>query len=211
MRVCPTLHITTCGSGSLLIKVADSAPNGLSIYGQENDNATWALSRMNMILHGNETHDIRQGDTLSDPKFLKGEQLQTFDYFVANPPFSVKTWKNGFDKEYDRFEGFAEPPEKNGDYAFLLHMVKSLKSDGRGAVILPHGVLFRGNTEAAIREELIRRGLIKAIIGLPANLFYGTGIPACIIVIDKKDAANRTGIFMIKAFGGIDQDRKSVV
>ncbi|BAV23126.1 type I restriction enzyme EcoR124II M protein [Corynebacterium glutamicum] len=206
MRVCPTLHITTCGSGSLLIKVADSAPNGLSIYGQENDNATWALSRMNMILHGNETHDIRQGDTLSDPKFLKGEQLQTFDYFVANPPFSVKTWKNGFDKEYDRFEGFAEPPEKNGDYAFLLHMVKSLKSDGRGAVILPHGVLFRGNTEAAIREELIRRGLIKAIIGLPANLFYGTGIPACIIVIDKKDAANRTGIFMIDASKGFEKD-----
>lgn len=201
-----TVYDPACGSGSLLIKVADSAPNGLSIYGQEKDNATWALSRMNMILHGNETHDIRQGDTLSDPKFLKGEQLQTFDYFVANPPFSVKTWKNGFDKEYDRFEGFAEPPEKNGDYAFLLHMVKSLKSDGRGAVILPHGVLFRGNTEAAIRKELIRRGLIKAIIGLPANLFYGTGIPACIIVIDKKEAANRTGIFMIDASKGFEKD-----
>lgn len=201
-----TVYDPTCGSGSLLIKVADSAPNGLSIYGQEKDNATWALSRMNMILHGNETHDIRQGDTLSDPKFLKGEQLQTFDYFVANPPFSVKTWKNGFDKEYGRFEGFAEPPEKNGDYAFLLHMVKSLKSDGRGAVILPHGVLFRGNTEAQIREELIRRGLIKAIIGLPANLFYGTGIPACIIVIDKKEAANRTGIFMVDASKGFEKD-----
>ncbi|CQD06305.1 N-6 DNA methylase [Corynebacterium striatum] len=201
-----TVYDPACGSGSLLIKVADAAPNGLSIYGQEKDNATWALSRMNMILHGNETHDIRQGDTLSDPKFLKGEQLQTFDYFVANPPFSVKTWKNGFDKEYGRFDGFAEPPEKNGDYAFLLHMVKSLKSDGRGAVILPHGVLFRGNTEAQIREELIRRGLIKAIIGLPANLFYGTGIPACIIVIDKKDAANRTGIFMIDASKGFEKD-----
>ena len=125
---------------------------------------------------------------------------------MANPPFSVKTWKNGFDKEYGRFDGFAEPPEKNGDYAFLLHMVKSLKSDGRGAVILPHGVLFRGNTEAQIREELIRRGLIKAIIGLPANLFYGTGIPACIIVIDKKEAANRTGIFMIDASKGFEKD-----
>lgn len=201
-----TVYDPTCGSGSLLIKVADSVPNGLSIYGQEKDNATWALSRMNMILHGNETHDIRQGDTLSDPKFLKGGQLQTFDYFVANPPFSVKTWKNGFDKEYGRFDGFAKPPEKNGDYAFLLHMVKSLKSDGRGAVILPHGVLFRGNTEAQIREELIRRGLIKAIIGLPANLFYGTGIPACIIVIDKKEAANRTGIFMIDASKGFEKD-----
>lgn len=201
-----TVYDPTCGSGSLLIKVADSAPNGLSIYGQEKDNATWALSRMNMILHGNETHNIQQGDTLADPKFLKGEQLQTFDYFVANPPFSVKTWKNGFDKEYDRFEGFAEPPEKNGDFAFLLHMVKSLRSDGRGAVILPHGVLFRGNTEAQIREELIKRGLIKAVIGLPANLFYGTGIPACIIVIDKKEAANRTGIFMIDASKGFEKD-----
>ncbi|HCG2990478.1 TPA: SAM-dependent DNA methyltransferase [Corynebacterium striatum] len=201
-----TVYDPTCGSGSLLIKVADSAPNGLSIYGQEKDNATWALSRMNMILHGNATPEIRQGDTLSDPKFLEGERLQTFDYFVANPPFSVKTWKNGFDKEYGRFDGFATPPDKNGDYAFLLHMVKSLKSDGRGAVILPHGVLFRGNTEAAIRKELIRRGLIKAIIGLPANLFYGTGIPACIIVIDKKDAANRTGIFMIDASKGFEKD-----
>jgi len=201
-----TVYDPTCGSGSLLIKVADSAPNGLSIYGQEKDNATWALSRMNMILHGNETHNIQQGDTLADPKFLKGEQLQTFDYFVANPPFSVKTWKNGFDKEYGRFDGFAEPPEKNGDYAFLLHMVKSLKSDGRGAVILPHGVLFRGNTEAQIREELIKRGLIKAIIGLPANLFYGTGIPACIIVIDKKEATSRTGIFMIDASKGFEKD-----
>lgn len=201
-----TVYDPTCGSGSLLIKVADAAPNGLSIYGQEKDNATWALSRMNMILHGNATPEIRQGDTLSDPKFLEGERLQTFDYFVANPPFSVKTWKNGFDKEYGRFDGFATPPDKNGDYAFLLHMVKSLKSDGRGAVILPHGVLFRGNTEAAIRKELIRRGLIKAVIGLPANLFYGTGIPACIIVIDKKDAANRTGIFMIDASKGFEKD-----
>ena len=201
-----TVYDPTCGSGSLLIKVADAAPNGLTIYGQEKDNATWALSRMNMILHGNATHQIRQGDTLSDPKFLKDGALKTFGYFVANPPFSVKTWKNGFDKEYGRFEGFAEPPEKNGDYAFLLHMIKSLKSDGRGAVILPHGVLFRGNTEATIREELIRRGLIKAIIGLPANLFYGTGIPACIIVIDKKDAANRTGIFMIDASKGFEKD-----
>ena len=201
-----TVYDPTCGSGSLLIKVADAAPNGLTIYGQEKDNATWALSRMNMILHGNATHKIRQGDTLSDPKFLKDGALKTFDYFVANPPFSVKTWTNGFDKEYGRFEGFAEPPEKNGDYAFLLHMIKSLKSDGRGAVILPHGVLFRGNTEATIREELIRRGLIKAIIGLPANLFYGTGIPACIIVIEKKEGTNRTGIFMIDASKGFEKD-----
>ncbi|MCI1788703.1 MAG: type I restriction-modification system subunit M [Actinomyces sp.] len=201
-----TVYDPTCGSGSLLIKVADAAPNGLTIYGQENDNATWALARMNMILHGNETHEIVQGNTLANPKFREGDKLTTFDYLVANPPFSVKTWKNGFEKDYGRFDGFATPPDKNGDYAFLLHMVKSLKSTGRGAVILPHGVLFRGNAEAQIRKELIKRGYIKAIIGLPPNLFYGTGIPACILVLDKKDAASRTGIFMIDASKGFEKD-----
>jgi type I restriction enzyme M protein len=201
-----TVYDPTCGSGSLLIKVADAAPNGLTIYGQENDNATWALARMNMILHGNETHEIVQGNTLADPKFREGDKLTTFDYLVANPPFSVKTWKNGVEKDYGRFDGFATPPDKNGDYAFLLHMVKSLKSTGRGAVILPHGVLFRGNSEAQIRKELIKRGYIKAIIGLPANLFYGTGIPACILVLDKKGATSRTGIFMIDASKGFEKD-----
>ncbi|MFF9543944.1 N-6 DNA methylase [Streptomyces albidoflavus] len=201
-----TVYDPTCGSGSLLIKVADAAPNGLTIYGQENDNATWALARMNMILHGNETHVIVQGNTLADPKFREGEKLDTFDYLVANPPFSVKTWKNGFEKEYGRFDGYAWPPDKNGDYAFLLHMVKSLKSTGQGVVVLPHGVLFRGNTEAATRTELIKRGLIKAVVGLPANLFYGTGIPACLLVLDKKDAQSRTGIFMIDASKGFEKD-----
>jgi len=201
-----TLYDPTCGSGSLLIKAADAAPNGLTIYGQENDNATWALARMNMILHGNETHDIRQGNTLTKPQFLVGEHLMTFDYLVANPPFSVKTWTNGWEKDYGRFDGFASPPEKNGDYAFLLHMVKSLKTTARGVTVMPHGVLFRGNAEATIRKALIKRGYIKAIIGLPANLFYGTGIPACLIVLDKKDAANRTGIFMIDASKGFEKD-----
>ncbi|MFJ6951555.1 N-6 DNA methylase [Micromonospora aurantiaca] len=186
--------------------MADAAPNGLTIYGQENDNATWALARMNMILHGNETHEIVQGNTLSNPKFREGDNLMTFDYLVANPPFSVKTWKNGFEKEYGRFDGYAWPPDKNGDYAFLLHMVKSLKSTGKGVVVLPHGVLFRGNAEATIRTELIKRGYLKAIIGLPANLFYGTGIPACLIVLDKKDAQARTGIFMIDASKGFEKD-----
>lgn len=201
-----TVYDPTCGSGSLLIKVADAAPNGLTIYGQENDNATWALARMNMILHGNETHEIVQGNTLSDPKFRTGDKLSTFDYLVANPPFSVKTWRNGFDKDYDRFDGFVWPPDKNGDYAFLLHMVKSLKSTGKGVVVMPHGVLFRGNAEATIRTELIKRGYIKAIVGLPANLFYGTGIPACLIVLDKNDAQARTGIFMIDASKGFEKD-----
>jgi type I restriction enzyme M protein len=201
-----TVYDPTCGSGSLLIKIADASPNGLTIYGQENDVATWALARMNMILHGNETSDIRQGNTLADPKFRTGEKLQTFDFLVANPPFSTKTWKNGVENNFGRFDGYDSPPDRNGDYAFLLHMVKSLKSSGKGAVILPHGVLFRGNNEANIRKELVKRGYIKAIIGLPANLFYGTGIPACILVLDKKDAQARTGIFMIDASKGFAKD-----
>jgi type I restriction enzyme M protein len=178
----------------------------MTIYGQENDNATWALARMNMILHGFETHDLRQGNTLANPKFTSGGHLQTFDYLVANPPFSNKTWTNGFDWSYGRFDGFDTPPEKNGDYAFLLHMIKSLRPRGKAVVVLPHGVLFRGNSEARIRTELVKRGYIKAIIGLPANLFYGTGIPACLIVLDKQDAQARTGIFMIDASKGFAKD-----
>ena len=200
-----TVYDPTCGSGSLLLKVADESPHGLTIYGQEKDDATWPLARMNMILHGNEIADIRKGDTITSPQFTTQDRLDTFDFLVANPPFSVKAWRNGLEKDYGRFE-FGEPPPKNGDYAFLLHMLKSLKSTGRGAVILPHGVLFRGNSEAHIRKEIVRRGYIKAIIGLPANLFYGTGIPACILIIDKQKAQARTGIFMIDASKGFNKD-----
>jgi type I restriction enzyme M protein len=201
-----TVYDPTCGSGSLLIKVADASPHGLSIYGQENDVATWALARMNMILHGNDTATLVQGNTLSKPQFKVGDKLQTFDYLVANPPFSVKTWTNGFDGSFGRFDGYVEPPAKNGDYAFLLHMVKSLKSTGRGTVIMPHGVLFRSHAEAAIRRALVKRGYIKAIVGLPANLFYGTGIPAVILVLDKAGAADRKGVFMVDASKGFVKD-----
>ncbi|ANN21565.1 type I restriction endonuclease subunit M [Amycolatopsis orientalis] len=200
-----TVYDPTCGSGSLLLKVADEAPRGITIYGQEKDNATWALARMNMILHGSEDADIRKGDTITSPQLITGVQLRTFDFAVANPPFSIKSWSNGLENEYGRFE-FGRPPEKNGDYAFLLHILKSLKSNGKAAVILPHGVLFRGNAEANIRRELLRRGYIKGIIGLPANLFYGTGIPACIIVLDKENAQARTGVFMIDASKGFIKD-----
>ena len=200
-----TVYDPTCGSGSLLLKVADEAPRGLTIYGQEKDNATWALSKMNMILHGNEDADIQKGDTITSPQFTNGAELRTFDFAVANPPFSVKSWSNGLENEYGRFE-FGRPPEKNGDYAFLLHILKSLKSAGKAAVILPHGVLFRGNSEATIRKQLLRRGYIKGIIGLPANLFYGTGIPACILVLDKENAHARTGVFMIDASKGLIKD-----
>ena len=200
-----SIYDPTCGSGSLLIKAADEAPHGITIYGQENDNATWALARMNMILHGHPTADLWRGNTLSAPYFRNPDQsLKTFDFAVANPPFSSKAWSNGlnpFHDEFNRFE-FGVPPIKNGDYAFLLHLVKSLKSKGKGAIILPHGVLFRGNKEADIRQNLIERGLIKGVIGLPANLFYGTGIPACILVVDKENAHARKRIFMIDASMG---------
>ncbi|MFV8129241.1 type I restriction-modification system subunit M [Streptomyces syringium] len=200
-----TVYDPTCGSGSLLLKVADEAPRGLTIYGQEKDNATWALAQMNMILHGYEDRDIRKGDTITSPQFTQGTRLQTFDFAVANPPFSIKSWSNGLEYDYGRFE-YGRPPEKNGDYAFLLHILKSLKSNGKAAAILPHGVLFRGHAEASIRKELLRRGYIKGIIGLPANLFYGTGIPACIIVLDKENAQARTGVFMIDASKGFIKD-----
>lgn len=200
-----TVYDPTCGSGSLLLKVADEAPRGLSIYGQEKDNATWALCKMNMILHSNEDAGIEKGDTITNPKHTVGGRLRTFDFAVANPPFSLKSWSNGLENTYDRFL-FGRPPEKNGDYAFLLHVLKSLKSTGKAAIILPHGVLFRGNAEATIRTQLLRRGYLKGVIGLPANLFYGTGIPACIVVLDKQNAQARTGVFMIDASKGFIKD-----
>jgi type I restriction enzyme M protein len=205
-----TVYDMTCGSGSLLLKAADETEHGITIYGQEMDVATRGLAKMNMILHNNPTADIQRENTLSKPLFKnKDGTLKTFDFAVANPPFSTKSWKNGFDPsndEFERFEGFGIPPAKNGDYAFLLHMIKSLKSTGKGAIILPHGVLFRGNAEAEIRKNIIKRGYIKGIIGLPPNLFYGTGIPACIIVLDKENADNRKGIFMIDASKGFFKD-----
>jgi type I restriction enzyme M protein len=204
-----TVYDPTCGSGSLLLKASDEAPRGLTIYGQEMDFATSALARMNMILHDNATAAIWKGNTISDPHWRDGDgKLKTFDFAVANPPFSNKSWTSGInpnEDEFDRFE-WGIPPEKNGDYTFLLHIIKSLKSTGRGSVILPHGVLFRGNAEARIREELIKQGYFKAIIGLPANLFYGTGIPACVIVLDKAGAATRKGIFMVDASKGFIKD-----
>ena len=204
-----TVYDPTCGSGSLLLKVGDEAKTKVSLYGQEKDSATSGLARMNMILHDNPTAQIVQGNTIADPKFKDGETVKQFDFVVANPPFSDKRWSTGIDPLHDphtRFTGFGIPPAKQGDYAYLLHIVRSLKSTGSGACILPHGVLFRGNAEADIRKALVRKGYIKGIIGLPANLFYGTGIPACIVVVDKKDAQARKGIFMIDASQGFMKD-----
>jgi type I restriction enzyme M protein len=199
----------TSGSGSLLLKVHDEAPRGLSLFGQEMDHATHALARMNMILHDVPTAEIARGNTLSSPYFREADgSLKKFDFAVANPPFSQKNWTSGLSPEHDEFGRFelGIPPAKNGDYAFLLHILASLKSTGKAAVILPLGVLFRGNAEAGIRRNLVRRGYLKGIIGLPLNLFYGTGIPACILVLDKEHAATRRGVFMVDASRGFIKD-----
>ncbi len=205
-----TAYDPTCGSGSLLLKVGEEASAKITLYGQEKDAATSGLARMNMILHDNPTALIKQGNTLANPLFMTDDgQLKTFDFVVANFPFSDKRWSTGVNPSqdpYDRFTHFGVPPAKQGDYAYLLHIVRSLKSAGKGACILPHGVLFRGNAEAVIRENLVRKGYIKGLIGLPANLFYGTGIPACIIVLDKENAHNRKGIFMVDASSGFLKD-----
>ncbi len=213
-----TIYDPTCGSGSLLLKASSLAgENGLTIYGQEKDNSTTALCKMNMVLHNSATADIAKGgsSTLSNPYFLENGMLKTFDYVVANPPFSLKNWTDGLsidpkskqviDDNFNRFED-GTPPEKNGDFAFLLHIIKSLKNTGKGAVILPHGVLFRGNAEGLIRKNILTKGYIKGVIGLAPNLFYGTSIPACVIVLDKENAHARKGVFMIDASKDFKKD-----
>ncbi|GAA7288314.1 type I restriction-modification system subunit M [Helicobacter pylori] len=213
-----SIYDPTCGSGSLLLKASSLAgKKGLTIYGQEKDISTTALCKMNMILHNSTDADIAKGgsSTLSNPFFIKNGMLQTFDYVVANPPFSLKNWTDGLsidpkskqviNDSFNRFED-GTPPEKNGDFAFLLHIIKSLKDTGKGAVILPHGVLFRGNAEGAIRKNLLTKGYIKGVIGLAPNLFYGTSIPACVIVLDKENAHARKGVFMIDASKDFKKD-----
>ncbi|WQY82630.1 type I restriction-modification system subunit M [Helicobacter pylori] len=213
-----SIYDPTCGSGSLLLKASSLAgKKGLTIYGQEKDISTTALCKMNMILHNSATADIAKGgsSTLSNPLFIKNGMLKTFDYVVANPPFSLKNWIDGLSIDpkskqviNDRFNRFEDgtPPEKNGDFAFLLHIIKSLKNTGKGAVILPHGVLFGGNAEAQIRKNLLMKGYIKGVIGLAPNLFYGTSIPACVIVLDKENARARKGVFVIDASKDFKKD-----
>lgn len=220
-----SIYDPTCGSGSLLLRALSESlhPNNTALFGQEKDINNVGMAKMNMILHGYECSDIQQGDTLNNPQFLSSPAaLQTFNYVVANPPFSQKSWLKSA-KENDMFERWGNgvvdmeegsrtpssigvPPEKNGDYAFLLHIIKSMAADGKGACILPHGVLFRGNAEGEIRKNIVKAGYIKGLIGLPQNLFYGTGIPACIIILDKQEASDRKGIFMIDAKDGFVKD-----
>lgn len=198
-----SVYDPACGSGSLLIRAANEAPFEVSIWGQEKEVTTAGLAKMNLVLHNKAAGEIKAGNTFSSPKYFEegsnDEVLKRFDFTVANPPFSLKNWTDGL-KDYGRFSGYGDmPPEKNGDFAWLMHILKSLKSTGKAAVILPHGVLFRGNAEETIRKSIVDKGYIKGIIGLPANLFYGTGIPACILIIDKSGADERKGIFMIDA------------
>ena len=211
-----TLYDPAAGSGSLLIRAADEAPvddNGdsiVTIFGQEKDHATAGLAKMNLILHQKGTGEIKRGNTLVDPAFTDDfGELKKFDFIVMNPPFSDKSWSDGIktsEDKYKRFDGYGIPPEKNGDYAWFLHVLKSLDSNGKAGIIMPHGVLFRGNAEETIRIKVLEKRYIKGIVSLPVNLFYGTGIPACIVIIDKEDAETREGIFLIDASRGFKKD-----
>ena len=211
-----TLYDPAAGSGSLLIRSADEAPvdeNGdsiVTIFGQEKYPDTAGLAKMNFILHNKGTGEIKSGNTLSTPQYLdEFNELKKFDFIVMNPPFSDKSWTDGIkpsEDKYKRFDGYSIPPEKNGDYAWFLHVLKSLDSNGKAGIVMPHGVLFRGNAEETIRIEILKKRYIKGVVSLPPNLFYGTGIPACIIIIDKEDAETREDIFLIDASRGFKKD-----
>ncbi len=212
-----TLHDPAAGSGSLLIRAADEAPTRadgssiVDIYGQEKYPDTAGLAKMNFILHNKSTGEIKAANTLSDPQYIDdfGELIK-FDFIVMNPPFSDKDWTDGIkvsEDKFKRFDGYgAIPPKKNGDYAWFLHVLKALKPTGKAGIILPHGILFRGNAEETIRKAILKKKWIKGIVSLPANLFYGTGIPACIILVDKEKADSREGIFFIDASDGYKKD-----
>ena len=211
-----TLYDPAAGSGSLLIRAADETPVNrqgnsiVSIYGQEKDNSTAGLAKMNLVLHQKGTGVIKTHSTLTSPQFTDDYgQLTKFDFIVMNPPFSDKSWSDGIspaNDAYRRFDGYGIPPEKNGDWAWFLHVLKSLTEEGKAAIIMPHGILFRGNAEETIRKQVLARKYITGIVSLPANLFYGTGIPACIVVIDKENAVDHEGIFMIDASQGFKKD-----
>lgn len=188
----------TCGSGSLLIKAGrEVGNNNFSLYGQEANGSTWALAVMNMFLHGFDNATIRWGDTLRNPKLKEGDQLMKFDTVVANPPFSLDKWgadEAGVDA-YNRFwRGL--PPKSKGDWAFISHMIETLNETGKAGVVVPHGVLFRGSSEGKIRKQLIDENMLEAVVGLPSNLFFGTGIPAAILIFNKGKQKNTDVLFI---------------
>ena len=201
------IYDPTCGSGSLLIKASkEVGNNNFRLYGQESNGTTVSLAKMNMFLHDINDAVIEWGDTIGNPLHLENGHLKKFDVVVANPPFSLDKWgaEHASEDKYKRFER-GVPPKSKGDYAFLLHMIASLNENGRMGVVLPHGVLFRGASEGKIRKQLIDENLLDAVIGLPSNLFFGTSIPA-VILIFKKGRENRDILF-IDASREFDKDK----
>jgi len=216
------IYDPTCGSGSLLIRTAKQVPgNKVQLYGQERNGQTYALSLMNMFLHKFDDAKIEWGDTLSEPKHLEKDELMTFDVEVANPPFSLDKWAIGFSGEtdykkftmrpdldpYHRFD-LGVPPKSKGDYAFVLHMLKSLAENGRMGIVLPHGVLFRGASEGKIRKQILKMNLLDCVISLPSNLFFGTGIPAAILIF-KKNRDRKNLLFIDASQDGMYQKGKN--
>ncbi|MCL4352910.1 type I restriction-modification system subunit M [Patescibacteria group bacterium] len=202
------IYDPTVGSGGFLLeaynylrnKAGEKIARSLYLYGQERNIGTFAIAKINMFLHGLDSADIRRGDTLANPQFLNNlGNLQTFDIAVANPPYSIKDWEFELFKtdKYGRTEGYDQPPRKNADYAFVLHILKSLNVNGRAGIVLPHGVLFRGGSEGRIREQIIKNDLLEAVIGLPPKLFYGTGIPAAILIFNRNKSPEKQGKVLI--------------
>ncbi|MEH6957252.1 type I restriction-modification system subunit M [Neobacillus drentensis] len=190
----------TCGSGGMLIQSVDYVkehggnPQSLSLFGQEKNLGTWSIAKMNLLLHGLPDHRIEKGDTIRQPKLIEDGEIMLFDRVIANPPFSLKEWgrEEAEHDVYGRFQ-YGIPPKNAGDYAFIQHMVSSLKSNGMAGVVMPHGVLFRGGAEGKIRQGLMESDLLEAVVGLPSNLFYGTGIPACILIFNRNKEEERKG------------------
>ena len=201
------IYDPTVGSGGFLLEAYDhlKSKSGekiaktLYLYGQELNLATFAIAKINMFLHGLDSADIRRGDTLVNPQFLNQQGgLQTFDIVVANPPYSIKDYEwEAFKNKFGRLDGYDAPPEKNADYAFVLHIIKSMNVNGRAGIVLPHGVLFRGGAEARIREQILRNDLVESVIALPSKLFYGTGIPAAIVILNKNKPETKKGKVLI--------------
>jgi type I restriction enzyme M protein len=194
------IYDPTAGSGGMLVQTRNylathgENPANLSLFGQEMNLNTWAICKMNMFLHGVFSADIRKGDTLREPQHSQGGELMTFDRVIANPPFSLKKWgKEEADADaYGRFP-YGTPPKDAGDLAFVQHMIASLNAEGMMGVVMPHGVLFRGSSEKAIRQGILEDDLLEAVVGLPSALFYGTGIPACLLIINKNKPEDRKG------------------
>lgn len=205
------IYDPTVGSGGFLLeafhnlkeKEGEQVARTLYLYGQEINIGTFAIAKINMFLHGLDSADIQRGDTLANPQFLNPNgSLKTFDICVANPPYSISDWESELFKsdKYGRVDGYEVPPTKNADYAFVLHIIKSMNSNGRAGVVLPHGVLFRGGAEGRIREQILKNDLIEAVIALPPKLFYGTGIPAAILIFNKnKPESHKNKVLIIDA------------